>query len=60
MKVSLSKIADRIQTVFPEALIEHVTMFADSIDRYREGLPQMTKEKPLKAKDIIAILKKGK
>ena len=57
MKPSFSEIAYRIQTVFPEATIEHISMLADSIIRYRDNLPKITRKKPFKAKDVITILK---
>ena len=57
MKLSFSKIVDRIQTAFPNAPIEYVIMLSDSIVQYRNDLPKMTRKKPYKAKDIITILK---
>lgn len=57
MKQNFAKITECFQTMFPDAVIEHITMLADSIIRYRQDLSKMTKKKPYKAKDIITILK---
>lgn len=57
MKQAIESLSRAIQSIYPDASIEHITMFADSLTRYRDNLSKRTKKRPYKAKDIIIILK---
>lgn len=57
MKYNNQKIAQMLQSAFPESSVEAVNIFASALVDERKSRPKRTRNKPLKGKYIKILLK---